>query len=132
MTDEARGALDGKPEVRITAFPFKVGRESRVGAMEKLKSAIERRMSGAPQLNDLYLIEPLSVSLHISREHFTIQHLDEQFAVVDRGSACGTLVADRQIGGDASASHAEIRHGDVLVVGGRQSPYVFRFEVRGS
>jgi len=35
-------------------------------------------------------------------------------------------------GGDASASHAEIRNGDVLVVGGRQSPYVFRFEVRSS
>ena len=132
MTDEARGALDGKAEVRITTFPFKVGRESRVGAMEKLKSAIERRMSGTPQVNDLYLLEPLSVSLHISREHFAIQRLDEHFAVLDRGSACGTMVSDRQIGGDAPTSQAEIRNGDVLVVGGRQSPYLFRFEVRSS
>ncbi len=132
VTDDARAALGGKTEIRVSHFPFKVGRESRIGAMDKLKSAIERRMSGAPQLNDLYLVEPLSASMHLSREHFAIQRADDRYVVVDRGSACGLYVSGAQVGADAAVSHAEIRSGDLIVVGAKQSPYVFRFEVRAS
>jgi hypothetical protein len=130
MTGEARAALGDKPEVRISGFPFNVGRESRVGAIDKLKSAIERRLGRATQLNHLYLIEPLSQPLHISREHFAILHLNGGYVVVDRASTCGLRVSGKEVGGDAAVSHADIKDGDLIVVGAAQSPYVFRFEVR--
>jgi hypothetical protein len=128
-TEHARAALGGKPEVRIDALPFKVGRESRLSPLQKLRAEIERRLEGAPPLNDLYLLEPPSEAMHISREHFKIERQAGQHVVVDRGSAGGTLVAGKAIGAGSWWVYAEINTGDLIVVGSSQSPYVFRFLV---
>ena len=130
LTDEARAALGGRNEIRVTAFPFKVGRESRQGRLEILRTEIDRRLRGAPHLNDLYLLEPPSAPrLHISRAHFVIDRGDEGYELSDRESTCGTGVAGIRVGGDMPATAAELKDGDLIVVGTTQSPYVFRFQV---
>ena len=129
VTDEARATLGGKPAVLVAAFPFKVGREGRTKPFEKLKAEIERRLRRTPQLNDLYLVEPPSFRLHVSREHFAIDYVEGRHVVVDRESACGTIVGGTPIGGDQRARRADLRDGDLIVVGTAESPYVFRFQI---
>ena len=126
---EAKLALGGQREARLTQLPFKVGRESRV-APPANRILIELRLAVAPQLNDLYLVEPQGKDvLQISREHFAIEYADDQFFLIDRGSACGTMVAGIQVGGNRTGGRTELRSGDELIVGTDQSPYVFRFEI---
>ncbi len=128
-TKEARRALDAPHEVRVMTFPFKVGRESRVAAPAD-PALIELRLGASPQLNDVYLVEPTWADvLQISREHFPIEHADNQFFLADRGSACGTIVAGTRIGGHQKGGRTELRDGDEVIVGTNKSPYVFRFEI---
>jgi hypothetical protein len=129
MTPEARDALGGRPGVRIDAFPFRIGRENRSPRFQFLPAAVERRISGTPPVNDLYLVEPISVELHISREHLVILYAHGLYAVVDRDSACGTSVAGVRLGADRPARRAELHDDDVIVLGQPQSPYAFRFQV---
>ncbi len=129
VTKEAKLALDNQREVRITHFPFKIGRESRV-ATPANPPPIELRLGRAPQLNDLYLVEPRWADLlQISREHFAIEYGSDQFFLVDRGSACGTIVAGTRIGGHQKGGRPELRDGDEVIVGTHKSRYVFRFRV---
>ena len=89
-----------------------------------------KRLGIAPQLNDVYLIDPPSAGLsHISHEHFAIERVDDQFFLVDRGSTNGTIVAGKQVGGDRSGGRTGLQHGDLIVVGTSGSPYMFRFEI---
>lgn len=129
VTKEAERALGDTPEVRVTQFPFKVGRECR--SLNPVNTRItELRLGVAPQLNDVYLLEPPWSDLwQISREHFAIEYADNQFFLVDRGSACGTIVAGKQVGGNRTVGRTELRNGDEIVVGTDESPYVFRFEI---
>jgi pSer/pThr/pTyr-binding forkhead associated (FHA) protein len=127
-TREAELALDGRSEVRITRFPFRVGRENRLAASVD-PSLTERRLGNSPQLNDVYLVEPASHLSHVSREHFAIEYAVDQCVLVDRGSACGTIVAGRKVGGNRKGGRTELRSGDEIVVGTDGSPYVFRFEI---
>ncbi len=130
VTPEARAALGGKSDVRITRFPFNVGRESRLMTpLARLKAEVDRRLGRVPPLNDLYLFEPQSFQLHISREHFAIELFDAHYVVVDRGSACGTMVGRRPIGVNAAITDTGLNDGDLIVVGSAASPYVFRFEL---
>ncbi len=106
-TKEARRALDAPHEVRVMTFPFKVGTESRVAAPAD-PALIELRLGATPQLNDVYLVEPTwADALQISREHFPIEHADNQFFLVGQGSACGTIVAGTQAGGDRTTGRTE-------------------------
>ena len=93
---------------------------------------VELRLCVAPQLNDVYLLEPSAELLQISREHFAIQYEGDQLFVVDRGSVCGTIVAGKQIGGNRVGGRTELRSGDVIIVGTSTSEYVFRFEIRST
>ena len=129
VTKEAKLALDNQREVRITQFPFKIGRESRT-APPANPVLVELRLGVAPQLNDLYLLEPPWADLlQISREHFAIEYADDRFFLVDRGSACGTIVAGTRIGGHQKGGRTELRDGDEVIVGTDTSPYAFRFEI---
>jgi hypothetical protein len=130
VTGEALASLGGRREIRLAAFPFNVGRESRLRAFEKLKSQLDRRLGGGPEVNDLYLLEPPAPLLHISRAHFLIDYIDDRFVLVDRESACGTIVAGKMIGGGGSSEYADLRDGDTIVVGGDESPYVFEFQIK--
>jgi len=130
VTDEARTAIGHRSEVRLTGFPFKVGRESRVGRFEKLKAEVERRLGGLPPMNDLFLIEPSAHPFHISREHFAIDYVDGKFVLVDRESACGTGVGGDRVGSDRRSRQAILQDGDEIVVGAANSPFVFRFLIK--
>ena len=68
------------------------------------------RLGVAPRVNDVYLLESKSAHLlHISRKHFAIEYANDQFFLLDRGSACGTTVAETHVGGDRRGGRAEIR-----------------------
>ena len=129
ITREARLALGGQDEVRVIRFPFNVGRECRVSPPAS-PVLVELRLGIAPQVNDLYLLEPTSPGvLQISREHFVITYAVNQFFLIDRGSACGTIVAGTQVGGNRTGGQAGLCSGDEIIVGTDTSPYVFRFEL---
>jgi pSer/pThr/pTyr-binding forkhead associated (FHA) protein len=131
-TDAARIALGERDSLRITRFPFKVGRESRESresGLTKLKHAVDRRIGHAEHLNDLYIVDRSEHGRNVSREHFRIDWVDGRFVLVDRGSTCGTLVAEVKLGGDTLAKEVELHDGDLIVVGSASSPYVFRFQV---
>lgn len=128
LTPAARGALGARSEIHITKFPFKVGRESRSGSAPATPT-VDHRRGVAPQLNDVYLLEPVTELLQISREHFAIEREGSQFFVIDRGSVCGTIVGSKKIGGNRTGGRAELRPGDIIVVGTSQSAYAFRFEL---
>ena len=130
-TQEAARALGGQSDLRITAFPCKVGRESRTAASQKSASG-DVRLGTAPQLNDVYLIEAPDANLHlmhISKKHFAIEYAGDQFFLLDLRSACGTIVAGTCVGGDRTGGRIALKSGDEIVVGADESPYVFRFEV---
>ena len=133
-TDDARFALGERDVVRITRFPFNVGRESRATGLDKLKREIERRSGHAAAVNDLYLVDRAEGGRNVSREHFRIDWVEDRFKVVDRGSTCGTIVAARSIGRDSPTNETELHDNDLIVVGVPSSPYIFRFqiEIQGS
>ena len=130
LTPQARLALDGQKLVRLTHFPFNIGRESRSNeAFSRLAAEVERRIRRQPTLNDHYLIDdPFAGSRQISRAHCTIDCVDGKYFVVDRKSNCGTVVGGKPIGGDRKGGWAELNNGDTIIIGTATSPYVFRFE----
>ena len=127
-TEEATLALGGRSEVRVTTLPFRIGRERRVAGSTR-PASFDLRRGAAPQLNDVYLLDPPRKHLQVSGEHFAIERAADTFLLLDRGSACGTVVAGTRVGGDRAGGRAALHSGDEIVVGTRRSPYVFRFEV---
>jgi pSer/pThr/pTyr-binding forkhead associated (FHA) protein len=131
ITEEATHALGGRSGVPVTTFPFRVGRERRVGPPAYPTSG-ELRLGVESPLNDFYLPDPARKHLHISAKHFAVEYVDETFFLRDRGSACGTIVAGQRIGGKRKGGRIKLRSGDEIVIGTDTSPYVFRFEVAGN
>jgi len=119
--------IDGM--IAIRSFPFRVGRESRVKIIDGRIERIERVKSRIEKPNnDLYLIDNGHL-LNISREHFQIESSAGRFYLYDRGSACGTYVEERGLGGDDRDETVELMDGDLIRIGTKQSPYVFEFIV---
>ncbi len=111
----------------ITAFPFKVGRESRVVRKNGRLEQVERsKKDNSKPNNDMYLIDRGRM-LNISREHFQIEKNGGKYYIVDRGSACGVKIGDEAIGGEDSGGKRELHDGDVIGVGARGTPYIFQF-----
>ncbi len=126
LTPEAESALDYRTDVCLERFPARVGREHRArGGLARLLGLTDRRGSQAPT-NDLYLHDDEPIK-HVSRDHLHIERRGDEFWVTDRGSACGTVVGERYIGGDRQTESARINDGSVLIVGSPSSPFVFRF-----
>jgi len=123
LTPEAEAGL-GTKLYQITRFPFRVGRESR--GKRELHYPNSRRFMDSMQNNDLYLVE-MKQPLNISREHFQIEQRDDGFFIVDRGSACGTLVEGIAIGGERKGGRHPLLSGDVIIVGASESRYIFKF-----
>lgn len=128
-TDASRTALGERDLVRMTRFPFNVGRESRESGLGKLKHELNRRLGQSAAVNDLYLVDRSDKGRNISREHFRIDWIDGRFLLVDRGSTCGTIVGARKVARDGPSNEVELQDGDVIVVGSSSSPYAFRFQV---
>ncbi len=129
LTGEARLAFSGAAELRLTSFPFRVGRESRSPLEAGVVVDSERRRQAVAPNNDLYLWDPGRL-LNVSREHFQIERSDSgEFFVRDRGSTCGTLVGNVRLGAGGPES-CVLLPDNTIVVGTPQSPFVFRFELR--
>ena len=130
MTPEARAAV-GRDEVILNTFPFRVGRESRFRIVDGEVRSLERRGATAKANNELYLLDRGEL-LNISREHFQIETVGEgAFELIDRGSRCGTIVDDKQVGGEDAGGRVPLRDGSVIIVGTRDAPFVFRFAAAG-
>jgi pSer/pThr/pTyr-binding forkhead associated (FHA) protein len=125
LTPEAELCLGGSL-VRIQIFPFRVGRESRVGDSPFFPNS--RRCAGSTPNNDLYLVEKGQL-MNVSREHFHIELRDGEYFLVDRGSVCGTLAEGVRVGGEREGGEVRLENGDVIIVGTSISPYVFKFVV---
>jgi len=126
LTDEARIALEGGERV-IEPLPFRVGRESRITSPAPWTRG-ERRLRTASPLNDLYLVDEIE-PFNVSREHFQIEAEGDRFFLSDRGSACGTIVEGRTVGGDRTFPRVELHDQDVIIVGHAVSPFVFKFRI---
>jgi hypothetical protein len=67
---------------------------------------------------------------NVSRNHCEIDLSHEGLIVRDRGSHLGCLVNDTAIGGKAVYGYTKLGDGEnVLILGGRMSPYQFRVTV---
>jgi hypothetical protein len=131
LTPEAKEAVPSHllrgDLIAIYAFPFKIGRESRVTKINGKLEILERpKKDDSPPTNDLYLLDR-GHKLNISREHCQIIKGEGGYALIDRGSACGTKVEGQNIGGDDTGGEAGIHDGDVIALGTVDTPYVFRF-----
>jgi len=122
LTPEAKACL-GNHRLKISRYPFRVGRESRA---RHAPASVERRRLSSPANNDLYLRETGEV-LNISREHFQIERRGTAYYLVDRGSACGTLLEGRAIGGGRTGGEQRLSDGDVIIVGTSESRHIFKF-----
>ncbi len=115
-TKMAAASLPEEKDLRVTSFPFKIGRASG-GTTSELFSD-----------NDLTLEEGAPFS--VSRNHCSIdKHPDgNRYFVEDRGSSQGTIVNGKPIGGSRSVNRAELdRKKNEIVIGPEDSP--FRYEI---
>jgi hypothetical protein len=127
LTPEAKDALGGA-ELVVTQFPFRVGLDSRGATRALARIVMDRRRPGSRPTNELYLAEP-EPATNVSREHFQIEHNGAQYVLVDRQSACGTLVEGRLVGGKHAGGAVPLSDGDVIIVGTSASRFVFKFRV---
>jgi len=128
LTPEAKEALGGRDHVEIDRLPFRIGRESRLGVVQGELRFMERRKGTKPPNNELYLYDRGEL-LNISREHLSIDKApDDGFVVHDRGSACGTQVDGRAIGGRDRTGSTALSEGSEIVIGVPESPFRFRVE----
>lgn len=115
LTRKAAATLPAEG-LRVTRFPLRIGRAA--GPHER----------DALDLNDLWLLD--EKPFHVSRNHCEIVVDGDSPAVFDRGSHLGCLVNDEPIGGRAVTDLARLELGEnVVILGGRMSPYQFRVTV---
>jgi CRP-like cAMP-binding protein len=110
-TREARLALGGRA-LEVQTMPFRIGRQDQMGEDDVLS------------LNDLSIADRPPYS--VARNHCMLSRIEDELVVVDRGSATGTLVNGKRIGGDRSRGRAALTAGEnELVLGTASSPYKF-------
>jgi len=114
-----RKAAETLPDdgLMLTTFPLRIGRAPAANEPDTF------------DLNDLWLLDEKPYS--ISRNHCEIA-LDDQNRVMvrDRGSHLGCVVNEKPIGGRAAYGYTRLHPGEnVLILGGRVSPYQFRVTV---
>ena len=128
LTPEAAAAL-GRAEVEISAFPFRIGRDSRGRLRPAPRTLGDRRKPASRRSNELYLGETAE-PFQVSREHLQIQHNGTRYVLVDRESTGGTIVEGTVVGGQHRGGAVQLSDGDVIIVGTSKSPYVFKFHLR--
>ena len=126
LTAEARAAVSGG-DILVETLPFRVGRDLRSGQHSPFRLfRKERRRSSETGPNDVYLAEH-SRPQRVSRRHILIDQEGGRLDVEDQRSACGTLVEGEALGGQREGGRRWLNHGDVIIVGGNHSPFVFKF-----
>lgn len=125
LNPESHAAMQ-REAIALEHFPYRVGRESRVGFDGSSYASLERR-GGTPPSNDLYLLDR-GERLNVSREHFQIEmEADGTYALVDCGSFCGTIVDGEAVGGHDRPGRCPLKAGSQIRVGTGSSPYLFEF-----
>ena len=115
--------------IGVWNFPFKLGRESRIGIVDGEQVIMERKRPDRHKPNnDAYILDS-GEKLQISREHMYIDLIDNKFYVIDRGSACGTIVNSDNIGGKDKGGKHSLKNGDLIKLGTQESHYIFKFVV---
>ena len=126
LTPEARAAASGG-DIILDALPFRMGRDLRNSQPSRSRLfRKERRRSSETGPNDVYLAEH-GRPHRVSRQHLLIDQEGGRFYVEDQRSACGTLVEGKVLGGQRERGRRWLNHGDVIIVGGNHSPFVFKF-----
>lgn len=131
MTPEARSTMDknclDNELIGIWHFPFRIGRESRVENINgKIIPSERQKISNGKPNNDIYLVDH-GRFLQISRQHLQIEKTETGYTVIDRGSACGTIVNTAKIGGEDRGGTCDLQDGDIIKIGTENSPYLFQF-----
>lgn len=100
----------------VKKYPFRIGR----AAAEHEEIPLD--------VNDMWLSD--QSPLNISRNHASLEREGDEVIVKDRGSSLGIYVNDVHIGGKSAGRQATLEDGDnVVILGGRMSPYQFRIDV---
>ncbi|MEW6669602.1 MAG: cyclic nucleotide-binding domain-containing protein [Thermodesulfobacteriota bacterium] len=111
QTEEARSAL-GMPSLRIVKFPFLIGRESQNPDADVFYS------------NDLLIREKKPYV--VSRNHLAVTNEGGVLWVMDRGSAFGTIVNGKEIGGQSRIIRAPLEKAvNQVILGPAVSKYIF-------
>lgn len=126
LTPESAEAIRAR-EINLPHLPFRLGRESRNVRWTEAGLMAEKRMSGPPN-NDLYLVESTD-PMSVSREHLLIDRDAEGFFLMDRGSACGTLVEGEPVGGKGRGGRAALKDHTVFIIGTSASRFAFKFRL---
>ena len=127
LTDKAKTAIH-HDVILISAFPFRLGRESRSSHGDTRK-LFERRIGKIPPNNDYYLFDT-SERLHISREHCRIEENNRGvYTLFDRGSTCGTTIIHDHRKHHFRFSRHPLEQGDTIILGSPRSPYCFLFQL---
>ncbi len=131
LTNEAKNSIIDLKKVNnvisIFHFPFKVGRESRMSENDKglfIKLRILENFS-KPN-NDIYLFNSTQ-NLEISKEHFQIEIIDDNFFIKDRNSTLGTKINNEEIGKEKANKYYPLKDGDKIKIGSQNSKYEFQF-----
>ncbi len=115
QTAEAREALTDR-QLLITKFPFLVGRESLNPEADVFYN------------NDLFIRE--ETPYVVSRNHIAVTKEAGAIWVVDRGSAFGTIVNGKEIGGESGISRAPLdKKENQVIIGPVTSKYIFLLKV---
>ncbi len=131
ITPEAKNTMTknciGDEIIGIWKFPFRIGRESRIENRDGRFIVSERdKSAGGKPFNDIYLVDS-GQFLQISRQHLQIEKTEIGYFVSDRGSACGTIINTKKIGGEDRGGTSMLKDGDIIKIGAEDSPYLFEF-----
>jgi len=131
VTEESKHSITrrefGHDIIPIYNYPFKIGREARVNYVDGEVILQERhKLSGKEPNNDIYLLDN-GQFLQISREHCSVVSQNDTYTLVDRGSACGSIVNQFSIGGDDRNGSMPLKDGDIITLGSKESHYKFKF-----
>ena len=115
QTEEAKEALTDR-QLLITKFPFLVGRESLNPDADVFYN------------NDLFITEEKPYV--VSRNHIAVTNEAGAIWVVDRGSAFGTIVNGKEIGGQSGISRAPLdKKENQVIIGPVTSTFIFLLKV---
>lgn len=133
LTEEAKHSITkrvfGQDIIPIFNYPFRIGREARIGLVDGEIVLQERhKLGGHEPNNDTYLLDN-GEYLQISREHCSIIFENNKYSLQDRGSACGSMVEDIKIGGDDHDGSSALKDGDIITLGTKDSKYKYKFVV---
>ena len=109
---------EGYEAMQLVKFPFCIGRKTQSGSQHvEVLSA-----------NDFMIADVLP--FQVSRNHCSIEREGDRYFVRDRGSTLGTIVNGVSLGAKKERlTYDLLPGGNELIVGSKQSPYVFQIDL---